>query len=202
MKDLNISGNPGQGNTFRETNIERVGTYLHEPTVYYGYTQSRISAYFRRLHEEIESHITTRKVIADLLEYNTKLDGTKCLEEKLNDGGFGKTFISEALRKKEKYAKKATMYECYPSAQEINLLLLGDIKNSFDAYVFPLIRRLADKDTVIQAVQEKVVQPIMQQLNSDGATDEDLHYTSDHIYGMVYYLTGMCHLNWTDYDNV
>jgi hypothetical protein len=68
--------------------------------------------------------------------------------------------------------------------------------------VFPLIKQEAGTDLVMQCIQEKVVGPIMAQLNIDGATDEDLHYNSDHIYGMVYYLTGMCHLNWKDYDNV
>ncbi len=167
--------------------------------IYEALRPSRLSAYFQRLRADIESN-TTREIIDDLLGYKTKLDGTKGLEEKLTDGGFSQAHINEALRKKEKYAKKATKYECFPSAQEINLLLFADIKNRFDVYVFPLIRQEAATDLVMQCIQENVVNPIMAQLNIDGAADEDLHYTSDHIYGMVYYLTGMCHLNWKDYD--
>jgi hypothetical protein len=162
---------------------------------------SRMDNYFRHLREEIENN-TTREIIEDLIEYKTKLDGHKGLEEKLTDGGFAPNDINWAIRKKEQYAKKATQYECYPSAQEINLLLFGEIKRKFDRYIFPCIKRGESVETVMQKIDETIVSEIMKMLNDDGAYDEDLHYTSDHIYGMVYYLTGMCHLNWKDYDHV
>ena len=43
---------------------------------------------------------------------------------------------------------------------------------------------------------------LMNLLNNNGAYDEYMHLTEDHIYGMLYYLTGMCHINWTEYENV
>ena len=168
---------------------------------YYNSAPSRIDAYFRHLHEEIESH-TTREIIDDLLEYKTKLDGKKGLEEKLTDGGFGQSDIDWALRKKEQYAKKATKYECYPSAQEINLLLFADIKSRFDRYIFPLIKEGESVTRVMKCTHEMIVEPLMKMLNENGEHDDDLRYNTDHIYGMIYYLTGLCHLNWTDYDNL
>ena len=162
---------------------------------------SRMDSYFRHLREEIKSH-TTRDIIDDLLEYKTKLDGKKDLEEKLTDGGFAKSDIQWALRKKEQYAKKATQYECYPSAQEINLLLFADIKVKFDRYIFPLIKEQKSVTVVMQNTHEIIVEPLMNLINKNGEYDEHLRYTTDHIYGMIYYLTGMCHLNWKDYDNV
>ena len=122
---------------------------------YYNSAPSRIDAYFRHLREEIESH-TTREIIDDLLEYKTKLDGKKGLEEKLTDGGFGQSDIDWALRKKEQYAKKATKYECYPSAQEINLLLFADIKSRFDRYIFPLIKEGESVTKVMQCTHEMI----------------------------------------------
>lgn len=168
---------------------------------YYGASPSRIDAYFRRLREEIENH-TTREIIDELLEYKTKLDGTLGLEQKLTDCGFARSDIQWALRKKEQYAKKATKYECYPSAQEINLLLFAGIKARFDRYIFPLIRAQQPVEVVLQHTHEHIVEYWMKFLNDNGEHDEDLRYTSDHIYGMIYYLTGLCHLNWKDYDNV
>lgn len=168
---------------------------------YYGAAPSRIDAYFRSLREEIESH-TTREIIDELLEYKTKLDGTLGLEQKLTDGGFARSDIQWALRKKEQYAKKATKYECYPSAQEINLLLFAGIKARFDRYILPLIRAQQPVEVVLQLTHEHIVEYWMKFLNDNGEHDEDLRYTSDHIYGMIYYLTGMCHLNWKDYDNL
>lgn len=40
----------------------------------------------------------------------------------------------------------------------------------------------------------------MNELNENGAADACLCYNEDDIYGMLYYLTGNCHINWTDYD--
>ena len=184
------------GNNQIAPNATEAVTHVHN---YSGPT--RIDSYFRHLREEIESH-TTREIIEDLLEYKTKLDGTKGLVEKLNDGGFAQSDIQWALRKKEQYAKKATKYECYPSAQEINLLLFADIKSRFDRYIFPLIKKEESVIVVMQHTHEVIVEPLMKMLNENGEHDEDLRYTTDHIYGMIYYLTGLCHLNWKDYDNV
>lgn len=194
-------------------NVERAGqinpsaavvnnnNIVKEATVYYSSNPTRMDIYFRKLREEIENN-TTQEIIDDLREYKTKLDGKKGLKEKLTDGGFSSRDIDWAMRRKEQYAKKATKYECYPSAQEINLLLFGEIKAKFDSYVFPRIKQGETIGTIMQLINEVIVSPIMKMLNENGAHDEDLHYTSDHIYGMIYYLTGMCHLNWIDYDNV
>lgn len=162
---------------------------------------TRLSSYFRQLHEEVKNK-TTRDIIEELLEYKTKLDGTKGMEEKLKDGGFSDAFIRSALRKKQQYAKKAMQFDCYPSAQEINLLIFIDIMDLFTIYVEPLIKRCEPVETVMQCIHEKVVNPIMDKINVNGAEDQDLRYTPNHIYGMIYYLTGMCHINWKDYDNV
>lgn len=167
--------------------------------VYNSLRPTRMDAYFRRLRDEIESN-TTREIIEELRDYKTQQDGTLGLEQKLTDGGFSTSDINWALRKKEQYAKKATKYECYPSAQEINLLLFGEIKNKFDRFIFPLIKSGTPVETVMQRIDDIIVSPIMKMLNDNGEHDEDLHYTTDHIYGMIYYLTGMCHLNWTVYN--
>lgn len=177
-------------------NATEANQYFYEATI-----TTRISSYFRQLHQEIEDK-TTRQIIDDLLYYTTKLDGTKGMEEKLQDGGFSSGFIRAALRKKQQYAKKALQYDCYPSAQEINLLIFADIINAFTVYIEPMINREEPIDAVMERIHEKVVLPIMSKLNVNGADDRDLHYTTDHIYGMIYYLTGMCHINWKNYDNL
>ena len=116
---------------------------------------TRLSSYFRQLHEEVKNK-TTRDIIEELLEYKTKLDGTKGMEEKLKDGGFSDTFIRSALRKKQQYAKKAMQFDCYPSAQEINLLIFIDIMDLFTIYVEPLIKRCEPVETVMQCIHENV----------------------------------------------
>lgn len=166
-----------------------------------GNSRSRLSATFERLEQEILSN-TTQEVIDELLMYTTKLDGTKGLEEKLQDGGFQKMFIQKAIIQKEMYAKRATKYECYPAAQEIILSLFARIKNEFDVRIYPMIITGVDAPLIMQEVHKQIVSPILQMIETNGANDQSLYFNMDHIYGMIYYLTGMCHLNWKDYDNI
>ena len=202
--DLKITGNPGENNKFHETHLDYVQNNAPNAKEINNYNfngkSSRYVSRLQRLAEEIRGNIKD-DVFEDLLFYNTKLDGTKGLEEKLIDGHFGRTRITVATRQKEMYAKKATKYECYPSAQQINFSIFGRIKNDFDTYVSPLIETDTPLKEIMKVVREKIVSPIME-IIENGANDEYLQYTSDHIYGMIYYLTGMCHLNWKDYDNV
>lgn len=170
-------------------------------TINIGNSRSRLSATFERLEQEILNN-TRKEVIDELLLYTTKLDGTKGLEEKLQDGGFQKMFIQKAIIQKEMYAKRATKYECYPAAQEIILSLFARIKNEFDVRIYPMIIKGADVPSIMQEVHKQIVSPILQMIEMNGANDQSLYFNMDHIYGMIYYLTGMCHLNWKDYDNV
>lgn len=139
-------------------------------TVNIGNSRSRLSATFERLEKEILAN-TTKEVIDDLLMYTTKLDGTKGLEEKLQDGGFKKSFIQKATLQKEMYAKKATKYECYPAAQEIILSLFARIKNEFDVRIYPMITRGADVSSIMQEVHNQIVSPILQMIEANGAED-------------------------------
>lgn len=202
--NLKISGNPGENNKYHETHMDYVQNYAPNAKEVNNFNfsskSSRYVSRLQRLADEIRCNIR-ENVFEDLLFYNTKLDGTKGLEEKLIDGHFGRTRITVATRQKEMYAKKATKYECYPSAQQINFSIFGRIKNDFDTYVSPLIETDTPLKEIMKVVREKIVSPIME-IIENGANDEYLQYTSDHIYGMIYYLTGMCHLNWKDYDNV
>jgi len=162
---------------------------------------TRMDAYFQSLLKEIENGIT--EGVFDALDYyKTKLDGTKDLEEKLTDRDFRPSRLAEAIRLKEMFAKIAMRYDCYPSAQKIIHSLFARIKHEFDDNIFPLIESQQPLNIVMKQIRESIVIPIRDMLEANGAHDTVLGFNEDHIYGMIYYLTGMCHLNWKDYDNV
>ena len=198
--------NAGQNNTYNDTKLGDGSQYINQPgkvTINNQRGQSRLDAYFQRLIEEIEKNVTA-ETIDELLYYTTQKDGTLGMERKLMDGGFCSDSIMEALRQKEFYAKKSMRFDCYPSAQKIFLLLFARIKNEFKTSIYPLIKAEESLDVVMVQLRQKIVEPIMAMLDEGGAHDQYLNFTEDHIYGMIYYLTGMCHLNWKDYkdDNV
>jgi hypothetical protein len=164
--------------------------------------RSRFSKRFEKLNREVAADERYEHVMEDFKYYITTLDGID-MPTKLADGGFNESEIIEATRKKEKYAKKLEKNRFFESAQWIDTQLFAKIKIDFETYVqAPLINTGASKDTIVRAVVEKVVNPTLDMINSEGQDDEILNYNAEDIFGMVYYLTGMCHLNWKNYDNL
>ena len=206
---VDITGDPGSDNTYNQTEIQSVGNYNPAATTaitnynfgYVGYDSKRMGTYFQKLMEEIRRNVA-EETIDELRYYCTRLDGTKDMEEKLTDGNFPTSEIQDALRLKELYAKRAARFEYYPSAQQITLMLFSRIKHEFNTYIFPLIEAETSHTVVMQEIRSRIVKPIMQVLDDNDVHEYQLNYHDDHIYGMIYYLTGMCHLNWKNYDNI
>lgn len=157
---------------------------------------------FLKLAIEIEKDQRYDKISDDLSYYNTVLDGSLGLERKLQDGGCSKAEIDRAVRQKLKFAKKQEKYKYYESAQYINSHLFADILMKFDDCVKPLICNQASKAEIFKSVSDNVISPILKMLNTEGAEDDYLCYDAEDVYGMVYYLTGVCHINWKNYENV
>ena len=164
--------------------------------------KSRFSKRFEKLNIEVTKNSRCLEVMEELKNYLTKLDGVD-LAKKLKDGGFSFSGISKATRRKEQYWKKLEKNKFFESAQWINSYLFAKITTDFENFVErPLIKKGASLDEILDALFEKVVQPILDLLNDEGEHDSILNYTADDVYGMIYFLTGKCHINWADYDNL
>lgn len=180
--EIDINGDPGTGNHFDDVHIQQVGNYSPNAkqaifnTIHQDKAESRLACWFRKLNDEFEK------------------------DNKLKDGGFSEKAIEKARRLKQYFAKKATKFQYYESAQRIDSYLFAKVCSSFDTYVMPLIEQATPLTDIKRAVYEQVILPIMNELNENGAADACLCYNEDDIYGMLYYLTGNCHINWTDYD--
>lgn len=162
---------------------------------------SRLGQRFKRLKEEVEKDIRYPGFLDDFMRYNTELDG-KSMPDKLTDGGFNELEISKATYRKHQYVKKLEKNKLYETAQLIDLELFAMINLNFETYVEPLIMRGAEKSQIKVCVMERIIAPIFELINQDGQDDTFLNYNVDDIYGMVYFLTGKCHLNWANYDNL
>ncbi|RZJ42313.1 ABC-three component system protein [Pedobacter psychrodurus] len=162
---------------------------------------SRLAQRFKRLQEEVQQNQTVEDFLDDFKYYNTELDG-RSMPDKLQDGGFNSIEIRRATLRKHKYWKKMEKNKFYETAQKIDLEIFSFINHNFESYIEPLIEKKANTSEIKLAVREKVVNPICELLNEHGAYDDFLNYDMDDIYGMIFFLTGKCHLNWTIYDNV
>jgi len=163
--------------------------------------KTRFAKRFEKLNKEVASDERYEGIMESLKYYLTSRDGID-MPTKLHDGGFKESEIIEATRKKEKYAKRLELNKFFESAQWIDSQLFGKIKMDFEAFVLPLVNAGASKDEILKEVVLKVVQPVLDLINIEGENDEVLNYNADDIFGMVYYLTGQCHLNWKNYDSI
>jgi len=163
--------------------------------------KTRFAKRFEKLNIEVASDERYEGIMESLKYYLTSRDGID-MPTKLQDGGFKESEIIEATRKKEKYAKRLELNKFFESAQWIDSQLFGKIKMDFEAFILPLVNGGATKDELLKEVVLKVVQPILDLINIEGENDEVLNYNADDIFGMVYYLTGQCHLNWKNYDSI
>lgn len=171
-----------------------------EGSIYFS-RKSRWAKRFEKLNQEVKSDQRYEGTMEALKYYLTKQDGIDA-ETKLMDGGFSEKEIINAIKSKEKYAKRLQKNRFFESAQWIDSQLFAKIKMDFDAFVIPLVNSKTPKDEIMQNLVKNVIQPVLDLINTEGEDDEYLNYNADDIFGMVYYLTGQCHLNWTNYDNI
>ena len=172
-----------------------------EGDVYFG-RKTRFSKRFEKLNKEVASNEKYEGIMESLKHYLTKLDGID-MPTKLQDGGFTESEIIKASRRKEKFAKRLEKNLFFESAQWIDSQIFAKIMINFETYIeIPLINNGASKDEILKAVVEKVINPVLELINIEGENDEILNYTIEDIFGMVYYLTGKCHINWKNYDSI
>lgn len=164
-------------------------------------SKTRWQKKFEKLREEVKNDIRYESFIDDFSTYNTIQDGIG-LEQKLQDAGFSVREITKAMRFKEKYAKRVVVGEMFLTQQEIDVEIFSIIDTNFETYIFPKIKENIDKTLILECLKEKVIQPLLDLLNKEGEADDFLNYNANDIYGMVYFLTGKCHLNWKDYDPI
>lgn len=204
--ELDIKGNPGNNNSFQDNQVDRtasfnpnakevhVNQYLQQQSPDY-----RLISCFRELQEEVRNDDRLQKKLDDIKRYRTRLPRTIGLKAKLQDGGFSKEAIDKACRQKQYYAKKSTKYQYYEGAQKIDSYLFAIVSSRFDTYVMPLIVKQSPLDVIKKVVYEQVIMPVVDKLAFNGEKDTELRYNIDDIFGMLYYLTGNCHINWKEY---
>lgn len=156
---------------------------------------------FENLQEEVKNDKRYESFIEEFNTYNTIQDGIG-LEQKLIDAGFSQREILRAMKFKEKYAKRVVMGEMFQAQQEIDVEIFSIIDNNFETYIYQKVLENCERSVILECLMEKVVQPILDILNKEGESDDFLNYTANDIYGMIYFLTGKCHLNWKDYDSL
>jgi hypothetical protein len=172
---------------------DNAGRDIHKNTNIYN---TDTSALRRRSDELVEKYVQDAEFkgfIEKLQKYLTPAEGQKKvrnLEEKLQAGNRG-DLVEEALKLKEDFSKKIHKNQFSEQAQELFAHILAQINSYFNSKIRPLIL----KDTPSIEIDKLIYEELVMKIYDDVGTCK-LDIDTQDIKGMLYYLTGNCHLEW------
>ncbi len=162
---------------------------------YFGVSENQKSAMgtlIKKFCQEKETNQMFNDTIDKINHYKTNVDNGNPvgLEVKLTDGN-RKNYIEFAQISKESFAKKMVKYQFYRSAQEILAFLLAEVHQRYYNLIYPQIVDGISEEIINELIQHKIIAHIQNILE-----DNVLEIFSDEINGMLYFLTGNCHIKW------
>lgn len=171
-------------------NIDKSQTIIFEKT------KTQLGGVIDQLREQIGKDPEAAEFVESLLSWinpkNTEL--TRDLTEKLNACGKGH-LICDALEAKERFAKQLKRTTFNPAIQEIYAYILGEIYTNFNHRIKPKIKTAIEPGAIEGAIAD-LANAITIQIAS---APPSLGVGMTEVVGMLYYLTGNCHLEW-DYN--
>ena len=145
--------------------------------------------------EEVKSNKNPEFIgyIKRLERYTNIVDGELLdLKQKLTVAGY-ENDLDWALDLKEQYAKILQEHKFLKSSQHIHAFILARVIVLFQNHVLSIIRTGAEQSVVRDVIYKKVITQIESEI---GGEHNVLELYSEDINGMIYFLTGNCHLVW------
>lgn len=156
--------------------------------------KNQMSCLIDRFKQERESDVLFSGIVRKLEHYSTSSDGLTPVEgvkTKLEKAGYD-NLLEHALETKEHFVKKLAEYQFSKSAQEMQCLLLAEVYTRFHNCVYPALCAGKDQQEIQGLVQTHIIDPVSEILG-----ENVLEIYSDDLTGMLYFLTGNCHVRWT-----
>jgi hypothetical protein len=140
--------------------------------------------------EEKSNQQVTYVIIDELTHYSNENYDIRDLTEKLEDAGFGYLVdVGEEL--KEEVSKLIIRNQHYKSAQKIITYLLAEVESIFNANIKKNLLDVKEEAALKLLFRAHLEKEIQAHLG-----DNVLEIFNRQINGMVYFLTGNCHLEW------
>ena len=154
-----------------------------------------IKRLFRDLSKEYGNKEKIDEICVELTDYKIERDVIG-LDAKLLQAGCTQNYIEDAEVLKQRFSKKLYHYQEYQSAQRIYVLILAQVSELFRAKILPKLNRGKDVIDLEDDIYKEIIHPLNQLLNEEASEDNVLYINAQEIRGMVYYLTGRCHIKW------
>jgi uncharacterized membrane-anchored protein len=161
-------------------------------------TKQAQTAYVKDLYKRFEKEKRENpefKDICEELNYYISQNGKEGiigLENKL-EAGNRHILVRYAKEVKEQFHKKLLKVSQYSLvAQDINVHILAKVRSAFVMEIYSLILEGKSQESINLLIRERIINPIMTELGIN-----IFKYTEDDIMGMIFFLTGNCHIKWT-----
>jgi hypothetical protein len=161
--------------------------------------RTKLSSLFEKLKEVCGSNTKVEVISEDLNRFSVSRDSIG-LEQKLIDGNRSH-IIPDATWLKQEYYKKLTKFQFFEPAQQIHALLLGIVLEKFRNIIYPMIQGGSTDAEISRSVSLEIIDPIMKTIQEEGC-DDVMGLSSVDVEGMIYFLTGQCHIKWAKNDSV
>lgn len=175
---------------FGLSNRQAARDYLENCTVQ-AVRESGLARLLVKYEEGIKSDPAAGEFVSALLGFMETRDREIIgLKGKLVNGG-REDLLDSAAYLKHQFSKKLAKDELSESVQRVYAHILSIINTTFAQKVRPLILEGAAIRDVDSVIFEEIYNPIY-----DDIACADIGLTMDHVRGMLFYLTGKCHIRW------
>ena len=145
-------------------------------------------------HEEEKQKDSEYQIFSNELNNFFKkkqVENLRDLNTKLKDGG-RENLVDIAIDSKERVTKKIHRFSLYKSAQDIYSYLLTNIRTAFKHTIENRIKSgKFEHYEIDDIVKNEIIEPYFH--NIQGSS---LFIDIDELYGLLYLLTGNCHIKW------
>lgn len=133
-------------------------------------------------------------ILEELAEYITNRPDREIIgvEQKLINGDRN-DLLNDAVYLKNRFERLIAKKQMSVVDQKIYTHVLAVIVSSFNHKVRPLILEKKSKSEVDFAIHKEIIDPVYQSI-----VGFNQQVTSNHVAGMLYFLTGNCHLLWSE----
>ena len=154
--------------------------------------QSQLEKLYVRFEKEKNESPFFSEFVDELNHFKQYAQDTEVIgiEKKLKNGNRLK-YLNFAEKCKEKFAMKLLINEHSETAQRIYAFLLAKVYSSFEINIYPRLSEGHPDEFINELVSVYIIMPL-----EDILGDNLLNIYDDEINGMIYFLTGNCHIKW------
>ncbi|MEG7516202.1 ABC-three component system protein [Morganella morganii] len=166
------------------------GDYVGRDKYVYNTNPTQLMLLQEEYQEEFKNKQTCTVIIDELNHYNTRKSKIRDLEDKLRVAGYS-SLLDDARELKELVSKLIVQYQYYRSAQKIIVFLLSDIHSIFQYKIKPCVVKKEHETKILELIYLYIECALSEKLGINA-----LEIYNRHLRGMVFFLTGNCHLEW------